>query len=92
MFFSALESRVGEEIRDAEGKIICRRHALLARPPVQYRFEELHPAFSEYLDALVLLDEARDAHEVGHLEIVRAQVHLAVLPVVVDGALVVIEA
>jgi hypothetical protein len=55
MFFSALESRVGEEIRDAEGKIIGRRHALLARPPVQYRFEELHPAFSEYLDALVAM-------------------------------------
>jgi len=55
MFFSALEPREGEEIRDAQGKVIARRHTVSARPPVQYRFQDLHAAFSEYLDALVAM-------------------------------------
>jgi hypothetical protein len=41
MFFSALESRAGEEIRDAQGKVIGRRHLLLAKQPVEYRFHDL---------------------------------------------------
>jgi hypothetical protein len=71
MFFSALESRAGEELtaadedmfrrlglplmRDAQGKGIARRHSVSARPPVQYRFQDLYAAFSEYLDALVAM-------------------------------------
>jgi hypothetical protein len=57
MFFSALESRAGEEVRDAQGKVIGRRHVVRARPPVQYRFGDLHAAFSEYLDAVVAMLE-----------------------------------
>jgi len=55
MFFSSLEPRQGEEIRDAQGKVIARRHTVSARPPVQYRFQDLHAAFSRYLDALVAM-------------------------------------
>ena len=55
IFFSALESREGEEIRNADGQIIGRRHTVRARAPVEYHFEELHGAFSEYLDALVAM-------------------------------------
>jgi hypothetical protein len=54
MFFSALESRAGEEFKDARGKV-GRRWRITARPPVQYRFKELHTAFSEYLDAVVAM-------------------------------------
>lgn len=57
MFFSALESRAGEEIKDAQGKVIQRIHTVRARPPVQYRFQDLHAAFSEYLDAIVAMLE-----------------------------------
>jgi hypothetical protein len=57
MFFSALESRAGEEVRDAQGNVIGRRHIVRARPPVQYLFQDLHAAFSEYLDALVAMLE-----------------------------------
>jgi hypothetical protein len=42
MFFSALESRAGEEIKDAQGKVIRRIHAVRARAPVEYRFQDLH--------------------------------------------------
>jgi hypothetical protein len=52
-FFSALESRDGEELKDASGKVIGRKHTILARPPLQYIFRELHVAFSEYLGAVV---------------------------------------
>lgn len=55
MFFSDIESRAGQEIRDPDGNIVGRRHMLLARPPVQYRFEELYAAFYEYLDSLVAM-------------------------------------
>jgi hypothetical protein len=71
MFFSALEPRAGDELtaadedifrrlglplmRDAQGKLIGRRHSVSARRPVQYRFEELYAACSEYLDALVAM-------------------------------------
>ncbi len=66
MFFSALESRAGEEVRDAQGKVIGRRYVVRARPPVQYRFEDLHAAFSEYLDAVVAMLE-----RLSQLEILR---------------------
>src|ERR1019366_3691986 len=55
MFFSSLESRAGEEVKDAQGKVIGRRYAVFSRPPVQYRFEDLQAALSEYLDAIVAM-------------------------------------
>ncbi len=53
MFYSALESREGEAIKDAEGKVVGRRHLILARSPVQYTFDQLISAYAEYLDAIV---------------------------------------
>lgn len=53
MFFSTLESRLGEELRNPQGKVIGRVHTLRARPPVQYQFADLYAAFSKYLDAVV---------------------------------------
>jgi hypothetical protein len=53
MFFSSLDSRIGEEVKDAAGKVVERRHLIYAKPPVEYRFEELHSACYEYLDAIV---------------------------------------
>jgi hypothetical protein len=62
MFFSALESREGEEMKDAQGKVIGKRHTLLARPPVQYTFRNLFAAYLEYLDAVVaMLDKLSQA-------------------------------
>lgn len=55
MFFSPLESRVGEQIKNAQGQVIGSRHQLLARPPIEYKFNNLGEAFSEYLDALVAM-------------------------------------
>jgi hypothetical protein len=53
MFFSVLESRAGEEMKDAQGVVIGRRHTLRSRAPVDFHFYDLHAAFSEYLDAVV---------------------------------------
>ncbi len=53
--FSFLEPRAGEEIGDVQGKVIAKVRTVSARPPVQYRFQDLHAAFSEYLDALVAM-------------------------------------
>jgi len=58
MFFSSLESRVGNEIKDAQGKVIGQQHVLLARPPVEYRFPELSKSCAEYLDAVVSMLES----------------------------------
>lgn len=55
MFFSVLESRAGEEIKDATGKIIGRKHELMARQPAEYSFRDLYEAFSEYLDAVTAM-------------------------------------
>ena len=55
MFYSGLESREGEVITDATGKITGRRYAILARPPVQYRFHDLHASLVGYLDAAVAM-------------------------------------
>jgi hypothetical protein len=55
MFYAYVDSRAGEEIKDSQGKFIGRRHAVLARPPVQYRFADLNSAFAEYLAALVAM-------------------------------------
>jgi hypothetical protein len=52
-FFSALESRDGEELKDGSGRVIGRKHSIRARPPLQYTFRQLHVAFAEYLDAVV---------------------------------------
>jgi hypothetical protein len=57
MFFSSLESRAGEEVKDAQGKIIGIRHVLRERPPVEYTFLELSKSCSEYLDAVVAMLE-----------------------------------
>jgi hypothetical protein len=64
MFFSALESRAGEEVKDVQGKVIGRRHALLAKPPVQYAFRDLLAAYSEYLDAVVAMLERLSRMEI----------------------------
>jgi hypothetical protein len=61
MFFAALESRVGEEIKDAQGNVIGRRFPLLSRPPAEYQFKDLDEAFSEYLDAVVAMLEKLSA-------------------------------
>jgi hypothetical protein len=57
MFFSSLESRAGEEIKDPQGKVTGRRFLLLARPPVQYSFAELRTAYLDYLDEIVAMLE-----------------------------------
>jgi hypothetical protein len=54
---SFLQSRTSAEVRDAEGKLIGMNIAIYSRPAVEYRFQELHAAFSEYLDAMVLMLE-----------------------------------
>jgi hypothetical protein len=53
MFFSVLQSRAGEEMKDSEGKVIGRKHSLFAKESAEFRFTDLHAAFSEYLDAVV---------------------------------------
>ena len=57
MFFSSLESRAGEEVKDAQGKVIQRVHVLRTRPPLEYAFHELAKSCSEYLDAVVAMLE-----------------------------------
>ena len=66
MFFSGVDSRTGDEVKDAVGNVIGRQHAICARPPVQYRYEELRAAFSEYLDAVVEM-----LQKLNELEILR---------------------
>jgi hypothetical protein len=58
MFFSSLESREGEEVRDAQGKVTRLVYRLLARPTVEYKFTELLESCSRYLDAVVAMLEA----------------------------------
>ena len=53
MFFSDMQSREGEELKNAQGQVVGRVHHVLARPKVQYTFAELHAAFLAYLDAVV---------------------------------------
>jgi len=53
--FSSLEPRGGEEIKNAHGKVIAKVQSGFSTPPVQYRFQDLYAAFSEYLDALVAM-------------------------------------
>ena len=57
MFYSALDSREGEPIKDAAGKIVGKRHLILARPPVQYTFDQLISSYVEYLDAILAMLE-----------------------------------
>lgn len=66
MFYSQLESRVGEEVRDADGKVTGRRFAIYAKKPAEYLFLDLHIAYSEYLDAIVKM-----LQELSVLEILR---------------------
>jgi hypothetical protein len=58
MFFSSLESRKGQEVRDAQGKVVRRVFTVRARPPLDYRFGDLYAAFSDYLDAVVAMLQA----------------------------------
>jgi hypothetical protein len=53
IFFSGLESREGEAITDASGKVRGRRYDILARLAVQYEFADLHASLAESLDAIV---------------------------------------
>ena len=55
MFFSALESRSGEQLKDACGNVIGKTHKIYGRHPVQYRFDDLYAAFSNYLDAVMAM-------------------------------------
>jgi hypothetical protein len=55
MFFSGLESRVGEVMTDASGKVVGRSYPVLARPAVQYRFNDLYLSLMEYLGAIVAM-------------------------------------
>lgn len=57
MFFSSLESRAGEEDKDAQGMVIGRVHVVRALQPVEYVFDELCGSCSEYLDAVVAMLE-----------------------------------
>lgn len=66
IFYSYVESRAGEEIVDQRGTVIGRRHFLRSRPPLQYRFEDLLAAYSEYLDALVKM-----LQELSQIEMLR---------------------
>ena len=54
-FYSAIQSRADAEVKDAQGKRTGFQIAIKASPPVEYRFENLHAAFSEYLDAIVAM-------------------------------------
>ncbi len=54
-FFSAIQSRAAAEVKDAQGKRIGSQIAINASPPVEYRFQDLHAAFSEYLAAVVAM-------------------------------------
>lgn len=53
MFFTWLESRRGEELKDARGTVIGKRHVMRVRAPADYSFRELHASLIEYLDAVV---------------------------------------
>jgi hypothetical protein len=53
MFFSNIEPREGEELKNAQGKVVGRVHRMMARRKTQFTFAELHAAFSDYLDAVV---------------------------------------
>lgn len=66
IFFSGLEPREGEVMTDASGKVTGRRHVIRARPPVQYRFADLHGSLMEYLDAVVAM-----LQQLSEIEILR---------------------
>jgi hypothetical protein len=57
MFFSALESRVGEDIKDAQGNVKGKKFTLRSRPPVDYTFAELRVAYVDYLYGIVAMLE-----------------------------------
>ncbi len=54
-FFSAIQSRAAAGVKDARGERIGFQIAIKASPAVEYRFEDLHAAFSEYLAAVVAM-------------------------------------
>jgi hypothetical protein len=56
-FFSSLQSRAGQEVKDAQGKVLRTTWRIPTKPSVEYRFEELYAASSEYLDAIVAMLE-----------------------------------
>jgi hypothetical protein len=64
MFFSHVESRIGDDVTDQAGTVVGKRHLLHVSPPPQYRFEELFAANSDYLDAVVeMLQELSEVEE-----------------------------
>jgi hypothetical protein len=66
IFSSDLESREGEVTTDATGRVTSRQYAIRARPPLQYRFQDLHASLMEYLDAVVAM-----LQKLGAIEILR---------------------
>jgi len=66
IFFSGLESRKGEAITDVRGNVRGRRYDLLARPPVQYQFADLHTSLAESLNAIVSMLQKLSEIEVLH--------------------------
>jgi hypothetical protein len=40
-------------MKDAQGKVTGRKFTLVAQPKLQYRFAELHAAYTDYLDKIV---------------------------------------
>lgn len=58
MFYANVNSRLGIEVGNPQGEVIGRRHVVLTKPTVQYRFEELHAAFEEYLTDIVAMLQA----------------------------------
>jgi hypothetical protein len=65
-FYSYLEPRASAEVRDAQGNLIGMNISIKSRPPIEYRFQDLHAAFSEYLDAIVTMLE-----KLSQIEILR---------------------
>lgn len=66
IFFSAIQSRAAVEVKDAQGKRIGSQIAIKASPPIEYRFQDLHAAFSEYLAAVVAM-----LHKLSRVDILR---------------------
>ena len=66
IFYSPLKSRAEGEIRDPLGKVIRLQYLGGGPKPAEYAFNDLHCAFSAYLDAVVeMLDR------LSHVEVLR---------------------
>jgi hypothetical protein len=65
MFFSGLESREGEVVKDASGKITGRRYDIRVHPPLQYRFENLHGSLLTAADFMALSPSAEGTSDLS---------------------------